>query len=78
MALLVSDEALRATTRCPHDFDCLDSEGYPMCPAEKLIPGNGLFVKPKKRTGDPYLVPFGTGYICNCPVRKEFYTRYGV
>jgi hypothetical protein len=78
MAILISDEALRATTRCPHNFDCLDSPGYPMCPGEKLIPRNGLFIGAAGKLSDPYRVPFGTGHICTCPVRIEFYTHYGV
>ena len=74
MALQVSDETLRATTRCPHDFDCLDSEGYPLCPGEMLIAGNGLFVAGAGKRSCSYKVPFGSGNICNCPVRIELYT----
>ena len=74
MALAVSDEALRATTQCRHDFDCLDSEAYPMCSGELLIAGNGLFVTGAGKLPCPYSLPFGTGHICNCPVRIELYT----
>jgi hypothetical protein len=78
MALQISQEALNATTQCPHDFQCLAAEGYALCPGEKLIPGNGLFVAAVGKLDDPYRVPFGTGYICTCPVRIEIYTQYGV
>jgi hypothetical protein len=74
MALTVSEEAIRATRRCRHDFDCLESEGYPMCSGEFLISGNGLFARAVGKLSCPYSLPFGTGHICNCPVRIELYT----
>jgi hypothetical protein len=77
MTILVSDEARRATIRCPHNFDCLNSEGYPICPGKKLI-GNILFVEAVGKLSDPYKVPFCAGHICTCPMRIEFYKRYGV
>jgi hypothetical protein len=74
MALAVSDEALRATTQCRHDFKCLDSEGYPLCPGEMLIAGNGLFVAGAGKPSCSYRISLGTGHICDCPVRIELYT----
>ena len=78
MALVVSEEAIRATTKCPHDFQCLDSEGYPLCPGKHLIPGGGLFIEEGTPLVHDYKLPFGHGYICKCPTRIEVFACYKV
>jgi len=74
MVLAVSDKALRATRRCQHDFNCLDSEGHPLCSGEFLISENGLFTRAASKPSCLYSLSFGTGHICSCPVRIELYT----
>jgi hypothetical protein len=77
MALLVSDETIRNAT-CPHDFDCLYSEAYPLCPGQRLIPRSGLFVQAAFTLSCPCRVHFGNSDFCTCPVRAELYIRHGV
>jgi hypothetical protein len=75
----VSKETLDRTVRCPDGMKCLEEGSCPICQAERLVRGNGVFVKP----GGPawpctYRMNFGGGVICHCPVRFELLDRYGV
>jgi hypothetical protein len=45
MDLEITDETRSQTTRCPHDFACLRDAEEQVCPAERYLEGNGLFVR---------------------------------
>ena len=78
MGFDISAKTLSQTTQCPDNFKCLEDGRQQVCAAERYIEGNGLFIRERRREYCPYLIPFGYGYICNCPTHVELYQRYQI
>jgi hypothetical protein len=74
----IDEATLKSTTRCERNFSCLSSNDRTVCPPEHLIQNDVLFVKSGQTKMCPYLVHFGFGYVCSCPVRKGIYKRYRI
>ncbi len=73
------DEAiLKSASKCERGFSCLSGHDRAICPPENLIQNDVLFVKSAQTKTCPYLVHFGFGFVCSCPVRKRIYKRYRV
>jgi len=68
----VSEEVRRATTNCPHDFECPNDGKHPLCPVE-CIAGDVLFVKADRSLACPHLHSLGFGFLCRCPARQEIH-----
>ena len=67
-------EVLKATTKCPRNFSCLNNNASGSgpecnCRVESFLGKNLLFVRPKenKTIFCPYLMHYGNEYICQCP-----------
>jgi hypothetical protein len=75
--LRISEDTLRQVTKCTNGFSCLSGESRRICEVEQDIGGKVLFVRCKSE-GCNYRMPFGYGYICTCPVRREIYNRHGL
>jgi hypothetical protein len=76
MANAVSEEAKIATTRCWNDFQCLNDDGWKPCSISGRL---GYFLEINKKPDRKYcnyLMPYGDGYYCLCPVRRELYNKY--
>ena len=74
----ISEDIIKLTTKCMHDFSCLNSGKDCLCSVEEF-PGNSiLFVKGdsanKRSCG--YCMHIGESFVCNCPIRNEIYRRY--
>ena len=81
MALQVSDECRKKTTKCPSNFLCLSDKENPMCSKEKPlctvdIPLESMLFVKYKQNDCAYMEEYGAGYLCTCPVRFEIYNRY--
>lgn len=77
--LMVSELALKETTKCQTGFQCLSSVGKDLCPVEKREKGSALFIKKKVYTFCPYMISFGiASHICICPTRIEIFSRYSM
>jgi hypothetical protein len=70
MSFTVSEETIKETTKCEHDFSCLESG---QCGDEQICDfsrpdGTGvLFLKTKDHLSCPYRVHFGGCQLCKCP-----------
>jgi hypothetical protein len=79
MALTVREEVLNRTTRCSHDFGCLSSEGFRICPAERFEKAsNVLYVLSGNGNPCPYHFELSNTIVCGCPVRKDLHKHYGL
>jgi hypothetical protein len=70
MPVQVSQEILNATTKCPHEFSCLDSGQcgkHKMCEVDQAPAMNILFLKSKENVTCPYRTSFAYSQICTCP-----------
>ncbi len=75
--LEVSADTLKKTEKCRNNFACLDGKDNCLCEIEDSFDSRVLFVKAGNRPCD-YKMSFGYSYVCNCPTRKELYSRYKV
>lgn len=77
VTLEVSAEVKRLTTRCKKDFACLQNNGDCLCPVDRVVGGQVVFVKCLQRSDCPYQHRYGfADCFCACPVRKEIYNKY--
>lgn len=77
MNLEVSEDALRKTDRCPYGMKCLKDD-RPECEVERLVVGNGVFVRSKEFNVCAYRISHARSYVCVCPVRIELFKRYKI
>jgi hypothetical protein len=65
-----------AATRCQHSLACLQG-GASLCPVEKEVGDQSIFVTCLKEGRCPYQHRFGNScYLCTCPVRQDIYRKY--
>jgi hypothetical protein len=77
MKITVDAETLRVTTKCP-DFACLSSSRQELCKIRIFNDGFVQFTQCACLKKCNYQSPFGTKSLCNCPTRKEIYSRYQI
>ncbi len=78
MLIHISDEARRATTDCKKGFSCLKAARNGVCPVERCVGGKVHFIKCLSNGYCSYRRPFGYGFFCSCPVRKELFNKYQI
>jgi len=75
----ICSDILKETTKCTHNFICLNNPQENICCKVKdCINSKVHFVESTTNNTCPYIMSFGYAYICNCPVRKEIFNKYGV
>ena len=75
----ICDETLKKSTQCSRSCACLNEmDKGPNCKVIDCINHKVHFVECKNDTSCSCLMPFGNSFICNCPVRKELYNKYGI
>lgn len=75
----ICSEVIKETTQCDRCYSCLEGAKFNVnCKVINSINNNILFVESMNDSICSYLMPFGNSFICNCPVRKEIYIKYGV
>jgi len=78
MEIEVDEAVMCATTHCTRSFRCLEPSGSSLCRVQKCVRGTVHFIECLDRTSCSYRMSFGKAFVCNCPVRKEIYDRYGL
>ena len=74
----ISEKTVLETKRCQKDFSCLKGQHEELCKIESCVNGKVHFVKCLSYTNCSYKGPYGDGFICYCPTRKELFNTYGI
>ena len=83
MKIGISNEVLKKTTRCGHDFSCLTTGkcgNLLLCKIEKCFDDNMLYVKATKDIAGvscPYKFTVGNSaeHICTCPTHYAIHEQ---
>jgi len=70
--------AVARTDRCAHGFSCLSGSLECLHEISDCISGCVHFIEHDPCGTCTYKVRFGSGCLCDCPVRKEIYNRFGI
>jgi len=76
----VPADAIKNTTRCRHNFSCLESGqcgDSPMCEVQTTHGENVLRVRAVHWPGCEYHLDFGGARFCVCPVRCAIHKQQG-
>jgi len=76
-ALEVDETVVNATTECTKNLRCLVSSRSELCQVKHCVQGKVHFIECERIEYCSYQMSFGTGFVCNCPVRKYIYNSYG-
>ena len=74
----ISSEARNKTTKCAHNFSCLEDglcANHPVC---KPVSENNcpvLFIEANSLGNCPYRTTFGYDQVCLCPIHKEIVNK---
>jgi hypothetical protein len=71
----INDAILAQTQKCVRNFECLDPD-TPNCLNKVLICLSQQVYFVDCAEDCIYNMPFGSGVVCQCPVRKEIYNKY--
>jgi len=72
----VSKKARQAASNCYKDLACLTDGEAQVCKVKACLGSGVLFVHRRPAVDCPFKVTFGSGQLCECPVRKEIFERY--
>ncbi|MGC9307645.1 MAG: hypothetical protein ACP5FL_02575 [Thermoplasmatota archaeon] len=79
----IQPEILDRTTKCSHDFVCLEHNGneYPRCGVKLDVTQRIIVVFSRRERCDacPYCISFGMSersFICQCPTRIALFYRH--
>lgn len=78
MDVNVSDETLKATTKCTKEFECLKGDGASLCKVDRCIDGTVHYIEPGSQDNCPYHLDFGGCSCCRCPIRKELFNKHKI
>jgi hypothetical protein len=84
MKMMVPEEVIRETTKCPKGHACLSNgsaDGFHCChgcEVDFALGKNLMFVKPNDHAAAlcPYKMHYGSGHVCQCPVRYYLYLAH--
>ena len=76
MKFRVCKEIILLSSKCPHNFQCLNSENPKLCKGYKYVKRNMVFIHNSKGNDCPYLLTFGELHVCKCPTRCEIFNEY--
>lgn len=71
MSIIVPDEILNATTKCPHSFSCLEfgiCGERKMCRVNYAIEPYVLALESKEPEDCTYRISYGSNQFCTCPI----------
>jgi len=76
----VIEKELLSNVKCEYGFSCLKSDqstcDHKMCAVSSANGENILFLQDSGYFSCPFLVHFGGGAICRCPIRYAIYKKY--
>jgi len=80
MKLIIEKKILGNTKKCHREYGCLkmNSDGYCKATGIQTLKNPVCFVDYSLNKSCKYVMNFGNGYICNCPVRNEIYRKYKI
>ncbi|HCE43880.1 MAG TPA: hypothetical protein DET40_10065 [Lentisphaeria bacterium] len=78
MEINISDEAMKAASKCPNGLSCLEDQGGNLCKVASCIAGEFIFITGENNKPCPYRHVSETMNICLCPVRRELYIKYRI
>ena len=73
----IDEGTIKKTTKCNKEFRCLSDTDH-LCKVEYCVGKSVHFVECKSVEHCYYKMNFGKTVICNCPVRKEIYSKYAI
>lgn len=79
MGFSVSEETKKKTTKCKHDFSCLESGqcgDKPLC-AVRLDGASVLYLETKGPVSCTYQISYGNCLLCMCPTHYALKMKYG-
>jgi hypothetical protein len=56
-------------TQCPNDFRCINSGFENLCKANDIGLDDYLECLEEENFKCPFVISFGSGYLCKCPMR---------
>jgi hypothetical protein len=71
-----NDAAQELANKCPHNVSCLKTGKCgerSLCTVRRCAGENVLFLEGNVPFVCPYLLPFGYGHLCTCPVHAQLY-----
>ncbi|MBI4826862.1 MAG: hypothetical protein HY807_10660 [Nitrospirae bacterium] len=77
----ISEETIRKTKKCDHDFACLDGNFENCsCSIDRYLLGNGIFLKENEALKQhcPYILCYGSSFSCHCPTRIELLQKHRI
>ena len=78
MAYTVPERIIGETKLCEHGYRCLSEGDGHVRRAQRLIPGDGVFVPGGRAVDCPYAETCEGGLSCSCPVRIQLFKEYGL
>ena len=78
MVFKVDKKTIEQSTKCQKCFSCLENNGKDLCKVNQCIEDKILFVECDDINYCSYQKSFGDNKYCQCPVRKEIFTKYKV
>ena len=78
MKLDVKKEILDAASQCDHNYICQSVGGKPYCKISDTVNAMVFFTEGKHQLGCNYQHPFGSSFMCTCPVRQEIYLKHKI
>jgi hypothetical protein len=70
MPVIVPDDVVKMTIKCPYKFSCLTSDqcgDHKMCEVENVNGANVMILSDTQQLQCPYRLAFGYSQICICP-----------
>jgi hypothetical protein len=73
-----TSENMTAVAECNLNCDCHSAGCKPGCAISHVIHGDIYFTNSKHATGCAFEHPFGSSFMCLCPVRQELFRKQKV
>ena len=80
MSFIIPDDVILETTKCRHDFSCIETKrcgNADMCEVWYANGKNVLFLNTEEPATCSYRLPFAYSQICTCPTHFAIYEKYG-
>jgi hypothetical protein len=76
MKLEVSEETLKVTDKCKHNFRCLEGDCESVCKVDYCINGTICVLSEQRDFNCDYQTRFADDLFCMCPTRNELFRKY--
>lgn len=73
----IDKEIVAQAIKCTKNIACLTDKNYKLCTVSECISDEIHFLECVNINNCKYKSSFGFQVLCNCPVRKAIYNKYG-